>query len=147
MVASRHNAESITRRSALQGLGLSALAAGSLATLSGCGQDHKPTPAPSRTPQTVAPTVVPKASVPVGEGTVLERKYVVTQPTAGEFKAFTKVCPHQGCLVSFVKEGSIVCACHSSLFSIADGKPTEGPAKSGLSPVPVKEVGDNLEVG
>jgi Rieske Fe-S protein len=44
------------------------------------------------------------ADVPEGSGTVFkEQKVVVTQPEAGDFKAFTAVCTHQGCLVDSVE--------------------------------------------
>jgi nitrite reductase/ring-hydroxylating ferredoxin subunit len=46
------------------------------------------------------------ADVPEGGGTVFkEQKVVVTQPKEGEFKAFSAVCTHQGCLVSKVEPG------------------------------------------
>src|SRR5690349_15478085 len=39
--------------------------------------------------------------VPVGGGVIVdERNVVVTQPTAGQFKAFTAICTHQGCTVA-----------------------------------------------
>jgi Rieske Fe-S protein len=46
------------------------------------------------------------AEVPEGAGAVFkEQKVVVTQPEAGEFKAFTAVCTHQGCVVQSVEPG------------------------------------------
>jgi Rieske Fe-S protein len=42
--------------------------------------------------------------VPEGSGTVFrEQKVVVTQPGPGDFKAFSAVCTHQGCLVDSVE--------------------------------------------
>ena len=44
--------------------------------------------------------------IPVGGGRIFEAiKVVVTQPTEGDFKAFTAVCTHQACTVSSVKDG------------------------------------------
>jgi Rieske Fe-S protein len=46
------------------------------------------------------------ADVPEGSGAVFpEQKVVVTQPEPGDFKAFTAVCTHQGCLVDSVEPG------------------------------------------
>ena len=47
-----------------------------------------------------------KSDVPEGSGTVFrDQQLVITQPAPGEFKAFSAVCPHQGCLVDSVKPG------------------------------------------
>ena len=71
---------------------------------------------------------VPVAEVPVGGGKILpDQQVVVTQPTKGQFKAFTAVCTHQGCTVSKIVGGQIVCPCHGSEFSITDGSNTVGP--------------------
>jgi nitrite reductase/ring-hydroxylating ferredoxin subunit len=73
-------------------------------------------------------TTVAKADVPVGSGVILkDAKVVVTQPADGEFKAFTAVCTHQGCLVSKLVDKKIHCDCHGSEFSIEDGKNVTGP--------------------
>jgi Rieske Fe-S protein len=88
------------------------------------------------------------SDVPVGGGTVLAgQKVVVTQPAKGDFKAFTAVCTHQGCIVSKVEGGQIVCPCHGSHFSIEDGSPVSGPASSPLAARKISVAGDRLTVG
>lgn len=88
------------------------------------------------------------ADVPVGGGRVIERAQVVlTQPAEGEFKAFSAVCPHQGCLVTDVRDGAIVCPCHGSQFDIATGDVIGGPATSGLAEKQVTVSGDGISVG
>ncbi|MFR9757535.1 Rieske (2Fe-2S) protein [Streptomyces sp. TR06-5] len=82
--------------------------------------------------------LVEASDVPEGGGTILqEEKVVVTQPSAGDFKAFSAVCQHQGCLVSSVADGTINCACHGSKYAIADGSVTQGPASRALPGVDV----------
>lgn len=71
--------------------------------------------------------------VPEGGGKVFaEQGVVVTQPTAGQFKAFSATCTHQGCAVSGVTDGAITCPCHQSTFDPATGEPTGGPATVAL---------------
>ena len=50
-----------------------------------------------------------------------QARVVVTQPTAGEFKAFSAECTHQGCLVSSSTSGVIPCPCHLSEFDLETG--------------------------
>ena len=83
------------------------------------------------------------ADVKVGSG-VITADYVVTQPEAGTFKAFSKVCPHAGCDVNKVDAGVIKCPCHGSQFSIKDGSVTTGPATKGLTETSVKVDGANI---
>ncbi|MFE3073915.1 Rieske (2Fe-2S) protein [Streptomyces sp. NPDC059247] len=78
------------------------------------------------------------AEIPVGGGMVFaDRKVVVTQPKAGEFKAFSAVCTHQGCLVNKVADGTIDCPCHGSRYRIADGSVAGGPAPR---PLPAERI-------
>jgi Rieske Fe-S protein len=77
---------------------------------------------------------VSTADVPSGGGVVLkDDQIVVTQPTAGEFKVFSAICTHQGCMVGEVTDGSIVCPCHNSMYDIATGQVVGGPAPRPLA--------------
>lgn len=96
-------------------------------------------------PAPVADGLVATADVQVGGGVVLgQDEIVVTQPVAGEFKAFTAICTHQGCLVASVSDGRIQCPCHGSSFDIADGSVTGGPAPAPLAAVAVTVKGDKV---
>ena len=87
------------------------------------------------------------SEIPVGGGKIFaSRKVVVTQPTAGQFKAFSAVCTHQGCLVSTIASGRIDCTCHGSEYSIADGSVEAGPAPRPLPEKTVTVTGDTLTV-
>jgi len=95
-----------------------------------------------------APSGTSTAEIPVGGGKVYsDRKVVVTQPAAGEFKAFSAVCTHQGCTVGQVENGQIICPCHSSHFDIATGAPTpDSVAKSPLEARSVTVSGNTFTV-
>ena len=89
--------------------------------------------------------LVPTSEVPVGGGVVLGKDgVVVTQPTEGEFVAFTAVCTHQGCTVGSVADGTIICPCHGSRFSAEDGSVVTGPASAPLDEVAVSVKGDQV---
>lgn len=88
------------------------------------------------------------SEVPVEGGVVIsEPPVVVVQPTDGDIKAFSAVCPHQGCLVASVEANEILCPCHGSLFSAEDGAVLAGPASSGLPAVAVRVQGDAIYLG
>jgi Rieske Fe-S protein len=81
--------------------------------------------------------------VPVGGGAVVSTaNVVVTQPTAGDFRAFDARCTHRGCLLGPVTAGEIRCPCHSSRFSIVDGAPVFGPAPTALPTVAIRVADD-----
>jgi Rieske Fe-S protein len=85
------------------------------------------------------------SEIPVGGGKVFkENEVVVTQPAAGEFKAFSARCTHQGCLVGSVSNGVITCPCHQSRFSATDGSVKGGPAPSPLPERNVTVTGDSI---
>jgi Rieske Fe-S protein len=78
------------------------------------------------------------ADIPVGGGKIYTAaKVVVTQPAKGEFKAFSAICTHVGCLCNQVANGTIDCPCHGSKFKITDGSVVTGPAPA---PLPAKTI-------
>jgi Rieske Fe-S protein len=96
---------------------------------------------------TPAGGIATKSEVPVGGGKIIKaEKVVVTQPTAGDFKAFSAMCTHQGCLVATIKGTNINCACHGSQFSITDGSVVKGPATKPLEELTVTVTGEDLAV-
>jgi len=153
--ASESPAPGLSRRAVVAGAG--GVAAAGLLTACGGGSvatAPAPTAAPEPAPASAAPAAPSAASgtaltstsdVPVGGGTVFaDKDVVVTQPTAGDFKAFSATCTHQGCKVKSVTDGNIVCPCHGSRFAIADGSVTNGPAKSPLPEKTISVDGDSI---
>jgi Rieske Fe-S protein len=88
-------------------------------------------PADDGVPGALAPT----ADIPVGGGVIFaDDRVVVTQPAAGEFRCFSAVCTHSGCIVAGVG-ASIVCTCHQSSFDLSTGEVLGGPAPAPLPAV------------
>lgn len=136
----------IDRRHALTA---AAVAGVGIPFLAACGGDSGPSTAtdPSSATGPSGSPLTTTAEVPVGGGTVLgEENVVVVQPAAGEFRAWSATCTHQGCQVSTVEDGEIICRCHSSHFSIEDGAPTAGPASAPLTEVKIKVTGKDIEL-
>ena len=63
---------------------------------------------------------------------------MITQPSRGEFRAFSAVCPHQGQTVGRVADNTITCLFHGSQYDAATGDVTTGPATTGLDPVRIR---------
>jgi Rieske Fe-S protein len=126
----------IDRRTVIRNAGVVGVGVVGAATLVACGGSDKETPSTLTTTAgaDAAPGgVIKVAEIPVGGGKVFATdKVVVTQPKAGEFKAFSAVCTHKGCTVKSVENGTINCPCHGSKFDMATGAVTAGPAKAPL---------------
>jgi Rieske Fe-S protein len=88
------------------------------------------------------------ADVPPGGGLVLADEGVVLVRGDGEeVHAFSATCTHQGCPVSEVSGGRIVCPCHGSAFDADTGEVVGGPATSALPPVDVVVQGGEVRAG
>ncbi len=147
----------INRRRALSG---SAAVAVGVPLLAACGDDSTSTatdPSSSSSPSDGSSSsdgsgssaggaaLASTSDVPVGGCFVVAAsKIVVTQPSEGEFKAFTAVCTHQGCVVESSTDGTIPCPCHGSTFSLEDGSPQSGPASAALAAVEITVDGDSI---
>ena len=135
----------INRRRALTG---SAAIAVGVPVLAACGSDSsnaEDSTGSGNEGGTPGEELAAVSDVPVGGCFVVSgAKVVVTQPTEGDFKAFTAVCTHQGCLVESSTEGDIPCPCHSSKFSLDDGSPISGPATAALEAVEITVSGDSI---
>ena len=121
-----------------------------------------PTPTPTESPSG-SPTKGPKPTVtvlaqtddvPVGgalfidsadvPGDEVTNGVVVTQPTAGEFHAFSRDCTHNHCAVADLQDGKIHCPCHDSLYDPATGENVGGPAPAPLTTVAIRVKGDTI---
>jgi nitrite reductase/ring-hydroxylating ferredoxin subunit len=115
--------------------------------LAACSSPPVPTASADSSGSAAAGGGTPTSEVPVGGGTVFpDTMTVVTQPTAGTFKAFDAVCPHQGCTVGSVENGQIICPCHQSHFDATTGDRVSGPAPTGLTAKTITVTGTTFTV-
>lgn len=92
-------------------------------------------------------TALGQASVvPVGGAASFTDPYtgqpgIITQPTAGDYRAFSAVCTHQGCQVGF-RQQVIFCPCHGAEFDPSTGAVLRGPAERPLPGIDLTEGAD-----
>ncbi|MBR7825229.1 Rieske (2Fe-2S) protein [Actinospica sp. MGRD01-02] len=137
------------RRTVLRTTALGVAVAGVGVTAAACSSSNST--AQGSTAQTAAggsSSTVASSKVPVDGGYIdTTNNVVVTQPSAGEYKAFTAICTHQGCTVSSVQNNVIQCPCHGSQFSAKDGSVITGPATSPLASKTVTVAGSTITYG
>jgi thiosulfate dehydrogenase [quinone] large subunit len=96
------------------------------------------TAGPSQTTPSSRTKIASAASVPVGSAFAFtdpqsgQPAFVVHEPS-GAFAAFSAVCTHAGCTVSFDgTNAQFVCPCHGSIYNAATGAVENGPAPAPL---------------
>ena len=130
------------------GSGSSTAAAAAPAGTASAGTASAASASAATTPASGANALAPTSEIPVGGGKIFTaEKVVVTQPNAGEFKGFSAVCTHMGCLVNQISGGTIDCPCHGSQYSITNGSVVAGPAPSPLPAVTIKVSGGSVMLG
>ncbi|GAA2429280.1 Rieske (2Fe-2S) protein [Streptomyces mauvecolor] len=133
------------RRTVIACVGAAGLAAALTACGGGGSDDAKP--AGDGAGKDAGGVLGKTSDIPQGGGKIFAAQgVVVTQPTAGQFKAFSAKCTHQGCAVSSVSGGTINCPCHGSKFDVADGSVKGGPAPSPLPAAAISVEGDSIKL-
>jgi Rieske Fe-S protein len=156
----------LTRRAVLGGAGCTALGVGAAALGCGGPQPTGPEPSGAKPsgpkpgngasehagPEAATPGAAPggpagagsagtvlgaASDVPLHGGKVFDQlEVVVTQPAPNDYRGFSGICTHTGCLVAEVANGTINCPCHGSRFHL-DGTVAHGPAPRPLHSRPV----------
>ncbi|MEJ5928500.1 Rieske 2Fe-2S domain-containing protein [Corynebacterium sp. H128] len=85
------------------------------------------------------------SDVPVGSAIEIDG-FIIAQPTAGSYRAYSATCPHQGALIEKFHEGTAICTKHNSVFKLEDGSPISGPSRGALMPAKLSAEGTQLSV-
>ena len=131
----------VPRKTVLAGAGVG-LAAAAVAACSSGSETSAPESSAPESSKPAGEALATTAEVPVGSG-VIVGEVVLTQPVAGDYKGFSAVCTHTGCLLNEVADGTVNCPCHGSKFSL-DGAVANGPASRPLEPVAIRVQGDSI---
>jgi nitrite reductase/ring-hydroxylating ferredoxin subunit len=139
---------------------------GTAATLlAGCGLLDSPEPCPVPTsgsvgtegtagtprPSTGPRELVALADIEIGGAVVVPTDdrcgaVAVARTTETTAVAFAAVCPHRGVVVD-LDDGRLLCPAHGAAFDVLTGDVLDGPAETGLVPVPVRVVNGTVVEG
>ncbi|HWG28258.1 Rieske (2Fe-2S) protein [Actinospica sp.] len=153
-MAEQSQPTSADRRTVLRATALGVAVAGVGVTAAACSSSNsQPQGSAAQTASVAGATgaagggtaTVAASKVPVDSGFIDQtNRVVVTQPSSGEFKAFTAVCTHAQCTVSTISNNVIQCPCHGSQYSAKDGSVIQGPAPSPLTSKTVSVSGSTI---
>ncbi|MGW0613847.1 Rieske 2Fe-2S domain-containing protein [Streptomyces sp. NPDC002788] len=128
--------------------------AGLTVALTACGSDDKASGSSTEqgtggggaTNEGAGGAAIAKTSdIPEGSGKIFkDEKVVVSQPAAGDYKAFSTICTHRDCPMVDLKDDIISCTCHGSQFSVLDGSVKKGPAVEPLEAKQISVNGDSI---
>jgi Rieske Fe-S protein len=69
---------------------------------------------------------------------------VLVHLKSGNFVAYSALCTHEGCVVSY-SNGQLACPCHGSIFDPANNaRVVNGPARLALPKIPIEVRGENV---
>jgi cytochrome b6-f complex iron-sulfur subunit len=69
---------------------------------------------------------------------------VLVHLKSGNFVAYSALCTHEGCVVSY-SNGQLACPCHGSIFDPANNaRVVNGPARLALPKIPIEVRGGNV---
>jgi nitrite reductase/ring-hydroxylating ferredoxin subunit len=132
------------RRTLITGAVAGVLAVGGATALTACGAGrHTPAAVPTAPVDLGSPDAVPVGGVKLYR----DERLLVACPKKGEYRAFSAVCTHAGCVLDGVKGTTVTCSCHGSEFDGDTGAVEEGPATRALPAVPVRVAGGRLVAG
>ncbi len=116
------------------------VAAGAAALSSvGCGAKHD-----------AAVVIAHVDEIPVGGSKVFaypanDKPCYLIRPAADTYLAFSRLCTHHQCPVSYVAEDNeFDCPCHGGVFSAADGRVLAGPPPEPLPQVRIERRGTDI---
>lgn len=88
---------------------------------------------------------VAATEVPVGSAVIVD-SFIIAQPTADNFVAYSATCPHQNNPITEVEGENVRCTAHNSVFSTVDGAVLEGPSRAPLTSAQVQDEAGTLSL-
>ena len=73
----------------------------------------------------------------------------MSRTAEGVVHVTTDICPHGHCSIGkggTVRDGTLICPCHGSVFSAVDGSVVQGPAPTPLAPVNISVNGSSITI-